>query len=262
MILGTVIGDTVGSAYEKNNVKNTDFELFTPESNFTDDTVLTVAVAEWLLTDPEHAMGTLEESLVKWTKKYPKPEGGTYGTLFFDWVTNPDREPYQSWGNGSAMRCSPVGWAFDSLEKTLEIAATSAEITHNHPEGIKGAQAVAASIWLARNGKSKQEIKDFITKQFGYDLNFTIEKIRSTNTFNESCKVTVPQSIVAFLESTDFESAIRLAVSIGGDSDTIASITGAISEAYYKAVSAEMVKKALEILPQEFIGILAQFNKG
>lgn len=262
MILGAVIGDTVGSVYENNNIKTTDFPLFSKGSNYTDDTVLTIAVGEWLLTDHEHALGTLEESLVKWAKKYPKPAGGSYGTLFFDWVTNPDREPYQSWGNGSAMRCSAVGWAFDTLEETLEIAATSAEVTHNHPEGIKGAQAVAAAIWMARNGHSKQDIKNFITTKFNYDLDFTIEQIRPTYSFNESCKATVPQSIVAFLDSTDFENAIRLAVSLGGDSDTITSITGAIAEAFYKTVTAEMVTKMLEILPKEFINILAQFNKG
>jgi ADP-ribosylglycohydrolase len=277
MILGAVIGDTVGSIYEFNNHKSVDFELFDPRCEFTDDSIVTVAVAKWLLIDPEHTFEKLEECLVDFGKRYPHPMGG-YGGGYVRWLFRPDtlnvyeektpdcklksgRRPYNSWGNGSAMRVSAVGWAFDTLEETLEIAKRSAEITHNHPEGIKGAQATAAAIFLARTGKSKQEIKDYITKNFGYDLDRTCAQIRSTYSFDGSCQGTVPEAIIAFLESNDFESAIRLGVSLGGDTDTLVCITGGIAEAYYKEIPQWIVDKILSMIPQEFKEILGGFNK-
>ena len=170
----------------------------------------------------------------------------------------PARLPQVS-GNGSAMRVSPVGWAFDTLEETLEAAKQSAEITHNHPEGIKGAQATAACIFMARTGKSKQEIKEYVETKFGYDLSRTCNEIRPTYQFNESCQGTVPESIIAFLESTDFESAIRLTVSLGGDADTMGAITGAIAEAYYNVIPEHIKNEVLKRLPEEFINVLREF---
>ena len=274
MILGAVIGDTVGSIYEFNNHKSVDFELFDPRCKFTDDSIVTVAVAKWLVIDKEHTLENLEECLVDFGTRYPNPMGG-YGGGYVRWLFYPrelktygevitsksGRHPYNSWGNGSAMRVSAVGWAFDTLEETLEIAQRSAEITHNHPEGIKGAQATAAAIFLGRTGKSKQEIKDYISKTFGYDLNRTCDEIRSTYSFDGSCQGTVPEAIIAFLESNDFESAIRLGVSLGGDTDTLVCITGGIAEAFYKEIPQSIVNKILSIIPQEFKEILGEFNK-
>lgn len=260
MILGAVIGDTVGSVYEFHNIKSVNIELFDQDCEFTDDSIVTVAVAKWLLIDPKHSFEELEECLVDFGERYPNPMGG-YGGGYYQWLHSTTRRPYNSWGNGSAMRVSAVGWAFDTLEETLEIAKRSAEITHNHPEGIKGAQATAAAIFLARNGKSKQEIKDYITKTFGYDLDRTCEKIRHSYEFDGSCQGTVPEAIIAFLESTDFESAIRLGVSLGGDTDTLTCITGGIAEAFYKEIPQEITEKILTMIPQEFKDILGEFNK-
>jgi ADP-ribosylglycohydrolase len=267
----------VGSIYEFNNHKSVDFELFDPRCEFTDDSIVTVAVAKWLVIDKQHTLEKLEECLVDFGKRYPNPMGG-YGGGYVRWLFHPEhlnvyrdkntdgslktgRRPYNSWGNGSAMRVSAVGWAFDTLEETLEIAKRSAEITHNHPEGIKGAQATAAAIFLGRTGKSKQEIKDYISKTFGYDLNRTCDEIRSTYSFDGSCQGTVPEAIIAFLESNDFESAIRLGVSLGGDTDTLVCITGGIAEAFYKEIPQSIVNKILSIIPQEFKEILGEFNK-
>lgn len=274
MILGAIIGDTVGSIYEFNNHKSVNFPLFDPRCEFTDDSIVTVAVAKWLVTDKEHTFEKLEECLVDFGKRYPNPMGG-YGGGYIRWLFFPQnlksygetepsksgRHPYNSWGNGSAMRVSAVGWAFDTLEETLEIAKRSAEITHNHPEGIKGAQATAAAIFLARTGKSKQEIKDYIEKTFGYDLSRTCDEIRPKYHFDGSCQGTVPEAMIAFLESKDFESAIRLGVSIGGDTDTLVCITGGIAEAFYKDIPQPIVDKILSIIPQEFKEILGEFNK-
>ena len=260
MILGAIIGDTVGSIYEFHNHKSVDFPLFDPRCEFTDDSILTVAVAKWLVIDKKHSMEKLDECLVDFTKRYPNPMGA-YGTGYLVWANSQNRKPYNSWGNGSAMRVSAVGWAFDTLEETLEVAKRSAEITHNHPEGIKGAQATAAAIFLARTGKSKQEIKDYITKTFGYDLSRTCDEIRPQYSFDGSCQGTVPEAMIAFLESTDFESAIRLGVSLGGDTDTLVCITGGIAEAYYKEIPQWIVDKILSMIPQEFEDVLSKFNK-
>jgi ADP-ribosylglycohydrolase len=260
-MLGAIIGDTVGSVYEFNNIKTTQFPLFGSRSNYTDDSVMSMAVAEWLLTDPQHGMDTLEASFLGFSKKYPCPMGG-YGSGFYRWLFDPEsfkdgkRQPYNSFGNGAAMRCSANGWMFDTLEETERVAGLSAAITHSHPEGIKGAQSTAAAIFMARNGKSKEEIKDYISMKYGYNLNRTCDEIRPVYDWDSSCQGTVPEAVIAFMDSTDFESAIRLAVSLGGDSDTLACITGGIAEAYYKEIPDDMAMKIWELIPEDFKAIL------
>lgn len=273
-MLGAIIGDTVGSVYEFHNIKTTHFPLFDPQSNYTDDSVMTMAVAEWLLTDPKHDMDTLEATFLAFAKKYPCPMGG-YGSGFYRWLFHPERipsyeglgdfepgqrHPYNSFGNGAAMRCSANGWMFDTLEETEHVAGLSAAITHNHPEGIKGAQSTAAAIYLARNGMSKEEIKAYISAKYGYNLDRTCDEIRPVYDWDSSCQGTVPEAMVAFLDSTDFESAIRLAVSLGGDSDTIACITGGIAEAYYDKIPNGMVLKIWELIPDDFKNILRKME--
>lgn len=250
-IIGAVIGDVIGSAYEFNNIKSVDFKMFTKSTEFTDDSVLTIAVADCLINNKDFA-----RNIKHFARKYPNRG---YGGRFADWIEQASYEPYNSFGNGSAMRVSPVGFAFDTMEKTLEFAKKSAEVTHNHPEGIKGAQAVAAAIFLARTGKSKQEIKDFITSKY-YKLDFTLDEIRDTYGFYETCQESVPQAIQAFLESENFENSIRLAISIGGDSDTIACITGGIASAFYKEIPFDIIEKTLQLLPNEFIDIIEKFD--
>lgn len=277
-MLGAIIGDTVGSVYEFHNTKDYDFTLFNAESGYTDDSVMTMAVARWLLADPEHTYQKLEDTMVEFAEQCPCPMGG-YGTGFYFWLFHPEglnpydnqygaspyesatgRHPYGSWGNGSAMRVSAVGWFFDTLEETERVAAISAAITHNHPEGIKGAQATAAAIFLARNGKTKDEIRDYIEKTYGYDLHKTWEYWHPIYDWEDSCQGTVPQAMIAFLDSTDFEDAIRKAVSLGGDSDTLACITGGIAEAFYREIPKEMADRVRAQLPQEFADILSEMQ--
>ena len=260
-MIGAIIGDTVGSVYEFNNIKTMDFPLFSAESNYTDDSIMTMAVADWLLKDPTHGMDTLEASLISFAKKYPCPMGG-YGGMFFRWLFRSDgkREPYNSWGNGSAMRASANGWMFDTLEETERVAGLSAAITHNHPEGIKGAQSTAAAIFMARNGSSKEEIRSYITEKYGYNLNRTCDEIRPVYGWEGSCQGTVPEAMVAFFDSTDFESAIRLAVSLGGDSDTLACITGGIAEAFYKEIPDDIALTEWNLLPEDFKEILKKME--
>ena len=253
IILGAIAGDVIGSYYEFMRYKSTDFELFTDNSKFTDDTVMTVAQAEWLLTRND-----LTETMRKYGNHYTHRG---YGRMFYCWLILPNPRPYDSYGNGSAMRVSPVGWAFDTIEETLEWAKRSAEVTHNHPEGIKGAQATAACIFLARTGKSKDEIKSFVESTFNYDLSKTCDELRPTYKFNETCQDTVPQSIIAFLESNDFEDAIRLTISLGGDADTMGAITGAIAEAYYGGVPEHIRSEVIKRIPQEFINIMTNFHR-
>lgn len=259
-MLGAIIGDTIGSVYEFHNIKTTHFPLFDPRSNYTDDSVMTMAVADWLLTDPQHGMDTLETSFLNFAQKYPCPMSG-YGPGFYRWLFEPEtfvegkRHPYNSFGNGAAMRCSANGWMFDTLEETERVAGLSAAITHNHPEGIKGAQSTAAAIFMARNGKSKEEIRDYISTKYGYNLNRTCDEIRPVYDWDSSCQGTVPEAMVAFLDSTDFESAIRLAVSLGGDSDTLACITGGIAEAFYKNIPDSIALKIWELIPEDFKAI-------
>ncbi len=256
----------MGSVYEFNNIKTTDFQLFSPRNNYTDDSIMTMAVAEWLLNDPQHGMDTLEASMVGFAQKYPCPMGG-YGGGFHRWLFMPkslgfggERHPYNSWGNGAAMRCSACGWMFDTLEETERVAGLSAAITHNHPEGIKGAQSTAAAIFLARNGKSKEEIRNYISTKYGYNLNRTCNEIRPVYDWDSSCQGTVPEAMVAFFDSTDFESAIRLAVSLGGDSDTLACITGGIAEAFYKAIPDDIAVKIWGLIPEDFKEILRKIE--
>lgn len=251
-ILGAIAGDVFGSIYEWHNIKTTDFDLFNSECDYTDDTVLTVAIADSLINKKDFAL-----TLWEYGNKYP---GRGYGGRFQMWLMKDSRKPYGSYGNGSAMRVSPVGFAFDDLETVLKVARQSAEVTHNHPEGIKGAQATAAAIFLARKGASKNDIKDYITTTFKYNLRFTVDEIRPVYYFDETCQGTVPEAIVAFLESTSFENAIRLAISLGGDSDTLACITGGIAAAYYKSIPPDIVHFVTEKLPDEFIDVLKRFE--
>ena len=274
-MLGAIIGDTVGSHYEFNNTKDYKFQMFHKDSCYTDDSIMTVAVANWLLSDPGHTFQALEDSMVLFGRECPCPMGG-YGGMFRRWLFFPEtllskgeplyesatgRYPYGSFGNGSAMRVSPVGWFFDSLEKTMEVAKLSAEITHNHPEGIKGAQATAAAIFLARTGKTKEEIRSFIEDTFGYELQKSWDYWHPIYRWDETCQGTVPQAIIAFLDSTDFEDAIRKAVSLGGDSDTLACITGGIAEAFYKEIPAYMVERTEARFPEVFRKVIAELKK-
>ena len=260
-MIGAIIGDTAGSVYEFNNIKTTEFPFFSVYSNYTDDSAMSIAVANWLLTDSNHTTEGLEKSMVEFANNYPCPMGG-YGGGFYRWLfSGRERKPYNSWGNGSAMRVSAVGWMFDTLEETERVAEISAAITHNHPEGIKGAQATAAAIFLARTGKTKNEIKDYISTKYGYNLDQTCDDIRPTYEFNESCQGTVPQAIVAFLESTDYESCIRLGVSLGGDSDTLCCIAGGIAEAFYKDIPKEFVEQMWRRLPHDFKTILKKMDE-
>lgn len=273
-MLGAIIGDTVGSVYEFDNTKDYNFTLFTGESGFTDDSVMTMAVAWWLLHDKEHSYQGLEDTMVEFGRNCPCPNGG-YGGGFYRWLFLPDklyqfddrygdspyesktgRHPYGSYGNGSAMRVSAVGWFFDSLEETERVAGISAAITHNHPEGIKGAQATAAAIFLARTGKTKEEIRDYIENTYGYDLHKSWEYWHPIYDWEDSCQGTVPPAMIAFLDSENFEDAIRKAVSLGGDSDTLACITGGIAEAFYKELPAEMVERTMKPFPIAFNEIL------
>ena len=251
-IIGSIAGDIIGSTYEWNNVKKTSINLFTSVSDFTDDTVLTVAVADCLLHKKDFAT-----TLQRYGRQF---YGKGYGAHFKKWVQSDKPIPYNSCSNGSAMRVSPIGFAYNNLEKVIKVAKQSAEITHDHPEGIKGAQAIAAAVFLAKIGKSKQEIKQYIESTFLYNLNFTLDSIRPTYCFDISCQGSVPQAIVAFLESSDYENAIRLAISIGGDSDTIACMTGGIAAAYYKNIPSEIIEFVNSKIPDEFIDIINKFE--
>jgi ADP-ribosylglycohydrolase len=253
-IIGAIIGDVMGSVYEFDNIRTTEFDMFHPNCDFTDDTVLTIAVADCVLHNKD-----LAKTIWEYGRAYPNRG---YGGRFYDWLQQDQPQPYGSFGNGSAMRVSAVGFAYDDMETVLEVAKQTAVVTHDHPEGVKGAQATAAAIFMARQGSTKQEMKDFLSQQFNYDLDFTLDAIRPTYAFDETCQGTVPQAIVAFLESVDFEHAIRLAISIGGDSDTIACITGGIAAAYYKQIPVAMIDFALKKLPAEFIEIINEFEAG
>jgi len=252
LIIGAIVGDIIGSAYEWNNVKTTDFQLFGKRTDFTDDSVLTFATMDCILHQSDYTKG-----YQGYARNYPQRG---YGGNFASWIQNDHPKPYNSWGNGSAMRVSPVGWAYDTLEEVLEQAQKSAEVTHNHREGIKGAQATASAVFLARNGSSKTDIKQYIEQTFNYNLDRSIEEIRPDFQFDESCQGTVPEAIIAFLESTDFENAIRLAISLGGDSDTIACITGGIAEAYYHDIPESIIEKSLSFLPAKLILLTEEFS--
>jgi ADP-ribosylglycohydrolase len=251
-VLGAIVGDIVGSVHEGTGIKTKDFPLWVPRSTFTDDTVLTVAVAEWTLSGQN-----LVDLLHAYTHNFP---GRGYGGMFFNWVQRGQRHPYNSYGNGSAMRVSPVGFAFETMEEVLSWAERSAAVTHNHPEGIRGAQATAAAIFLARRVKDKKQIRNMLQSQFGYDLSARLDEIRPTYEFHESCQRTVPQALAAFFESTSYEDAIRNAISLGGDADTLACITGGIAEAYYGGVPQEIADQAMARLDKRLIEVVDQFR--
>lgn len=251
-MIGAIAGDIIGSVFENQPIKTTDFSLFSATSRFTDDTVLTIAVAHSILSGLDYT-----SSLKKFGRKYPR---AGYGAAFYQWLHSDISEPYNSWGNGSAMRVSPVGFAFDSIEDVLKEAEKSAVVTHNHPEGIKGAQATALSTYLARMGETKEAIRGEIRRRFGYEMNRTLEEIRPGYYFDVSCQGSVPESIIAFLESESYEDAIRKGISLGGDSDTIACITGGIAQAYYGDIPMEIIKNTESRLPKEFLEILNEFN--
>lgn len=253
ILIGAIAGDVIGSIYEWHNIKTTKFDIIQNEMDYTDDSVLTVAVADCILNQKDFS-----KTIHEYGNNY---DGRGYGGKFLDWLNSDNTKPYNSFGNGSAMRVSSVGFAYDTLEEVLEMAKQSSEVTHNHLEGIKGAQATASAIFLARQGKTKKEISEYITNTFNYNLNFTLDEIRPTYMFNETCQGCVPQAIVAFLESDSYENAIRLAISIGGDSDTIACITGGIAIAYYKDINADLVEFVRNLLPVEFIEIIDKFDE-
>jgi len=253
-VLGCIFGDIVGSIYEFNNIKTKDFPLYNPEAFFTDDTIMTIGVAEHILKKTGSDLPLLLQS---YGRRYPF---ASYGERFRRWIRSDNPRPYNSWGNGSAMRVSPVGFAYSTLEKVLEKAQATAQITHNHPEGIKGAQATAAAIFLAQHAHTKVQIKSYIEGQFGYDLNKTLDEIRPSYQFDVSCQGTVPPAIRAFLESENFEDAIRNAISIGGDSDTLACITGGIAGAFYGVP--DQVRSYVETkLDTKLLDILHQFTQ-
>jgi ADP-ribosylglycohydrolase len=246
---GAIIGDIIGSTREfMYKVTTKDFTLFPKESRFTDDTVLTIAVYDSLINNTPY-----EQTFYKWIEKYP--DRG-YGGMFFNWILSKNKKPYASKGNGSAMRVSPVGWLFNTEQQVLNEAKRSAEITHNSTEGIQAAQAVAITIYLARTGKSKEEIKEYLEKNFTYDISHPLDYVKEHYKYNELAAQTVPQCITCFLESNSFEDSIRNAISLAGDADTLASITGSMAEAYY-GIDEDMWNEAKKFLPEDILTILS-----
>jgi ADP-ribosylglycohydrolase len=251
-VIGAIAGDVIGSVHEGAGTKTTSFPLFQPLSRFTDDTVLTVATAHAILTDTSY-----QQAYHHFGRRYP--DAG-YGGMFIEWLVARDPRPYNSWGNGSAMRVVPVGLAFSTVDEVLLEAERSAAVTHDHPEGIRGAQAVALAVFLARSGAPKAEIRREIAGRFGYDLERSVDEIRPGYRFDVSCQGSVPEAIIAFLDSRDVEDAIRLAVSLGGDADTQATIAGGIAHAWYGEVPASIVEPVRERLPTEFLEVIDRFD--
>ncbi len=251
-MIGAIAGDVIGSIFEHYAIKTTQFPLFSSYSRYTDDTVLTVAIADSILRKIDYGI-----SLKKFGQKYPN---AGYGDSFYRWIHSYNSQPYNSWGNGSAMRVSPVGFAFDSIEEVLNEAKKSAKVTHNHPEGVKGAQATALAVFLAKTTQNKEKIKQEIKDRFTYNLDRTLDEIRPHYSFDISCQGTVPEAIIAFLESQSFEDAIRQGISLGGDSDTIACIVGGIAQAYYQDIPQEILSGVKERLPEEFLIIIDEFS--
>lgn len=260
-MIGAMAGDIIGSVHEYIGTKTKDFPLFVDDSYATDDSVLTAAVAEALLVRRGSSSGRPGLEYVRLFHEYFRefPDAG-YGGSFIEWALARRTEPYNSWGNGSAMRISPVAWALDSLETVLAEAEICAAVTHNHPEGIRGAQATAAAVYLARSGASRGEIRDLITTRFRYNLGHTLDELRPDYAYDISCMGTVPPAIIAFLESADFEDAIRNAISLGGDADTLACITGSIAEAFYGGVPEAIRREVLRRLPPRLLGVTAAFE--
>ncbi len=250
-MLGAIVGDVIGSVYEARPIKTTEFPLFDRGSTFTDDTVLTVAIAHAILEGTDYA-----SALRLYGRRYP---AAGYGGKFYNWIFRGSTGPYNSHGNGCAMRVSPVGHAFDTVDEVLDEAEKSAAVTHNHPEGVKGAQATALAVFLARTGESKDAIRRDVAALFDYDLDRKLDDIRETYTFDVSCQGSVPESIIAFLESNDFEDAVRKAISLGGDTDTMAAIAGGVAEAFYGEVPEKISWRVRQRLPEDLLGVVDAF---
>jgi ADP-ribosylglycohydrolase len=251
-MLGVIAGDVIGSRFEWAPIKTTDFPLFHPLCSFTDDTVLTVATASAILRGAPFG-----DTYLEFGRRYPR---AGYGGNFHKWLAATEPQPYNSYGNGSAMRVAPVGWACADETSVLREAERSAAVTHDHPEGIKGAQATALAVFMARRGAPKDDIRTAIVSRFGYDLDRTTDQIRPTYCFDVTCQGTVPEALIAFFESTDYESAVRLAISLGGDSDTLAAITGGVAQAFYRVIPEPIVKELRGRLPEEFLQVIDEFE--
>ena len=260
-MIGAIMGDMIGAPYEFDmGNKTKDFPLFNRESQFTDDSVMTIAVAEALMDtigkSDDEIRTALVKSMQKWGRRYPN---AGYGGMFYRWLREKNPKPYGSFGNGSAMRVSSAGWLFGTLAETRHIARLTAEVTHNHLAGIKGAEVTASAIFLARKGSSKEEIKDYIIKEFGYDLSRTCDEIRPEYHHVETCQQTVPEAVTAFIEGTDFEDVIRTAISLGGDCDTLTCIAGSMAEAFY-GIPSEMIKECRKRLPEDMLSVIDRFD--
>ncbi len=259
---GAILGDIIGSRFEfDRGGKTKDFRLFTREDSFTDDTVMTLAVGDALLkadreAEPDTIRREVISSMCAWGRKYPR---AGYGARFFGWLFGSNHEPYWSYGNGSAMRVSAAGFLYDSLERTREVARATAEVTHNHPEGIKGAECTAAVMFLARTGKTKEEIRAYVEKEFHYDMSRSLEELRRRHEHVESCMDSMPKALTSFLEGESYEDTVRNAVSLGGDTDTLAAIAGAMAEAYY-GVPVELKKEGLAYLTPEMKKLLKKYD--
>lgn len=257
-LMGAICGDIVGSAYEWRRTKRLDFEMLPRGSRFTDDTVMTIAVADWLMSGDSESRGSVAPFLQKWGRKYPR---AGYGGMFRKWLVDENPQPYNSFGNGSAMRVSPCGWYATTVEEALKLAKESAEATHNHPDGIMGAQVVAKAIFMARQGKTKEEIAMDLHKNYPkYDILRQSAAIRETYRFNSTCHGSVPESVISFLESEDYESAVRIAVSLGGDADTMGAIAGSMAAAFYKEIPNEIADPCLEMLPRDIRDVIEKFS--
>jgi ADP-ribosylglycohydrolase len=250
-MIGAISGDIIGSLYEASPIKTENFRLFHQYSRFTDDTVMTIAIAESIILNISYA-----ENMQKWGRKYP--DAG-YGISFYHWLFAKNPKPYNSWGNGAAMKVSPIGFAFNSIEEVKAEAERSVIASHNHPEGIKGAKAVASAVYYARHFQDKDKIRDLIESEYGYNLDRKISDIREDYVMDVSCQGSVPEAIIAFLDSSSFEDTIRKAVSLGGDSDTLACIAGGIAEAYYGGVPMEIEIEARKRLPEEMLKVIDEF---
>ena len=258
-MLGAIIGDIAGSRFEWNNQKTKEFELFTGKCRPTDDSIMTIAIAKAIL-DSEGDLAKLEQNTVKYMQQFGRryPDAG-YGERFYDWIFTKDPQPYNSFGNGAAMRVSPCGFAAGTLQEAKALARAVTKVTHNHPKGMKAAEAIAVAIFLARNGKKLAEIREHIEQHY-YKIDFTLDEIRPSYRFDVTCQGSVPQAFEALFESTGFEDAIRNAISIGGDSDTIAAITGGMAEAYY-GIPSTIRDKALLFLNDDLLKIVHSFEK-
>ena len=252
-MLGAIIGDVVGSVYERNITKEMNFPLFSEKSTFTDDTILTIATAKAIIEGRKDYGWLYKSAALDYIDK-------GFGREFVEWAKSKDMQPaYNSWGNGSAMRVAPIGWFFDDIETTIIEAGISAAATHSHPEGIKGAQSLSSAMFLARNGDSKEQIREYVEDRFKYDLSRTIAEIRPTYTFDVSCQGSVPEAIIAFLDSNSYEEAIRLAISLGGDADTLACMAGGLAETFYKKVPVMMIEETWNRLPENFHKVVIDF---